>query len=92
MLQHRQAETPAPAPPCASCGGAGSITSYFVVVHGCGEADRDETTISKREFDRLMEAELKAARGVRISIPLKRVRTCPKCRPAVNRDRRNYGS
>jgi hypothetical protein len=93
-LTHSQKhiETAAAAPSCATCGGEGCLVSYLIVVYHADGIDRDETKISRWEFDRRMAADLTVAPGLRASHLVKRVRACPKCRPAVNRERRNYGS
>lgn len=90
--QQKQAEPPAAAPVCATCGGSGHITSYFVVVPRKENQAPIERAISRDEFDRRTEAYLRLSPSFRVLIPIKRIRACSNCRPAVNWERKNYGN
>lgn len=91
-MQQEQVETTVAAPPaCNRCGGLGHIDSYFVLVARQDNLSPVERAISREEFDRRMEARLKTSPGVKYSVPIKRIRPCLNCPPAVNRNRKNYG-
>jgi hypothetical protein len=91
MLQQKEIETPAVPPSCGKCSGLGNITSYFVVVSRKDACSPIERQISREEFNRRMEADLKISPGFKTSVPVKRIRACQSCPPPVNRERKNYG-